>query len=498
MGIRDFFRRRPTPAPAPTPVGTPPAIPRRGARAYRLPKAAHYADGFMPRGGYERVPSALGDLRRRARDLAHNNPYANRAVNTLTAYIVGPGIRVAITGDADYAHDFDLWAASTAPDHDRRLTLYGLQSLAVRMMMEAGEAFIVVRHEEDGLGLLRPSFQLIDPDLIAESARPKYAANKVLSGVEIDPKGQVVGYHIYETAGDGGMSSMRTTFVRAADMIHMFEQVLPGQLRGIPRGTQALTQAADIDDLIGTMLIKARTEACLGLVITTDADDYSLGDDYDDGDPDDLPLPEKLAPGLIMRLRPGESATSINPGASSSYIDYARISIQAIAISYRCTYAQLSGDLERANFSSLKAGNNLFFQDIAETRGIWIMPWILRMERLFRDDYEIEHGRKPEVTVTTVPPSAEAIDPTKETAAVLAKLEAGLMSWDDAVLAQGKDPRAHLEQLREERKRLSDAGITITYSKQMIGSAGQDDLDDEGDQDSEGDAAADPPTRARR
>lgn len=438
--------------------------PRRLGRAYRAPRADHLKDGFLPRDSWERVPSSLATLQARARDLAHNNPYASRAVSILTSYITGTGIRVAVTGDDDYARAYRAWSESSAVDYDGRLNLAGLQNLCCRMMIEAGEAFLIIRHVENDDGRLMPQFQAVDPALVATSASPKNPSHQVVSGVEIDPStGRVAGYHFYK-AFDPRNSRMETFFVAARDVIHLFETLYPGQIRGIPRGTQALIQASDMDQFVQTMLIKAKTEACLAVAVTVQD-----GEEYDDiGEVDETesdPLPETLSPGLIFRLRQGEDLKTVIPSGTGGYIDYVRISLQSIAISYRVTYSQISGDLAQANFSSLKSDLNLFAQGVDETRELYVTPVVARIERLFRADYELSEGRDVVITTTIVPPARSQIDPQKETGALISKLQAGLVSWSDAVLSSGKDPEEHLQQLVSERARLEKMGITVSFIK---------------------------------
>ena len=177
------------------------------------------------------------------------------------------------------------------------------------------------------------------------------------------------------------------------------------------------------------------------------------------------PLPETLSPGLIFRLRQGEDLKTVIPSGTGGYIDYVRISLQSIAISYRVTYSQISGDLAQANFSSLKSDLNLFAQGVDETRELYVTPVVARIERLFRADYELSEGRDVVITTTIVPPARSQIDPQKETGALISKLQAGLVSWSDAVLSSGKDPEEHLQQLVSELARLEKMGVTVSFIK---------------------------------
>ena len=258
MGIFDFFKREKTRG----------GSKKISKRAYRAPRADHIDGNFAPRGGWERSPADLSLIIRRARDLAHNNPFAARAISTLTSYLVGTGIRIAVNGDPQYAARYRKWSESPAVDYDGHLDLAGHTSLAARTAMEAGNSFTIVREVEDENGDVWPQLQAVDPELLAPSAAPKYPGNRIVFGAEVNPTtGLVVGFHFFEFF-DPMTSQSRTFFVAAKDVIHVFEKLYPGQIMGIPRGSQALTHAADMDQTIQTVLIKMKTEACLGAAVT--------------------------------------------------------------------------------------------------------------------------------------------------------------------------------------------------------------------------------------
>lgn len=461
-------------------------------RAYRAPRADHISGNFAPRGGWERSPADLGLIIRRSRDLAHNNPFAARAISTLTSYLVGTGIRIAVNGDAEYAADYRRWSESTDVDYDGHLDLAGHTSLVARTAMEAGNGFIIKRHVEGERGNIFPQLQAVDPELLAPSASPKVPGNRIVFGAEVNPMtGRAVGFHFYEFY-DPMTSQSRTFFVAAKDIIHVFEKLYPGQLMGIPRGSQALTHAADMDQTIQTVIVKMKTEACLGVAVTVaDGEEYDLvADDQDSGVESD-PLPETLSPGLILRLRQGEDVKTITPTNSSGYIDILRLSGQAIATAYRVTTSQIMSDPGMANFSSMKAELNLFQQGIDETRKHCISPFVVQVEKLFRQDYELSEGREVTVTTTVIPPRIHQIDPQKQSAATIAELAAGIVSLSDVVLERGKDPAEHFAQLKAEREMLAKMGIIVSFITPVV------EQDDE-DEDDEVDEQDEKPSRDRR
>src|SRR5207245_4694194 len=106
----------------------------------------------------------------RRRDLVRNNPHAASAVSGLVTYIIGEGIMPrANTGDTKKDKKvnalFNRWAKQA--DADGQLDFYGLQTLAVRGMIESGDGLVRRRRRklEDKLPVPL-QLQVIETDLI--------------------------------------------------------------------------------------------------------------------------------------------------------------------------------------------------------------------------------------------------------------------------------------------------------------------------------------------
>lgn len=435
-------------------------------------------------GKVERVPSALRHIRARARDLAHNNPHAARAVSILTSHTVGRGIRYAIRGDDDYAQQFRAWAASTRCDYDGQLDLYGLQAILIRTMFEAGEGLAIVRDVYDpATKKLYPQYQIVDPDLLDASASPHFGGGKVFSGVEIDARGHVKGYHIRP---DG--EAYKSQFIAAENVIHIYERVLPGQLRGIPRGTQALVRAHATDQFMTAALARARVEACMSVFIKTDRTDGTGGMIGEEIDEDGGERYEQMEPGLIAYLNAGEEISVVNPSSAGGLIDYIKVSLQSVAVSYSCTYSQISGDLAGHNFSSEKAGRIEFNRSIDSVREHYIMPGLRIFELRFRSAFAASENRDIDVDVSLTAPGRESIEPAKDALADMTAMAAGGMTFGQYCRSRGLDPDEQLNELIAERKKFEDAGITLKFgSFEVIASAlkniSKDDDDDDSDKD---------------
>jgi lambda family phage portal protein len=183
----------------------------QGRSVYRVLSPAYQGAGTGRRSRGWRPPEgspnalvawSLPELRRRSRDAARNNPHARSALETLTSNIVGTGIvPLPTTEDAELKKALqEAWLAWTdEADADAMLDLYGLQSLAVSEMAEAGEVLVRFRRRRPEDGLTVPlQLQLIEPEhLDATETRRLDGDRRIVSGIEYDAIGRRVAYHLY-------------------------------------------------------------------------------------------------------------------------------------------------------------------------------------------------------------------------------------------------------------------------------------------------------------
>lgn len=432
------------------------SVKRAGKRAFRAPRDKN--SGWRPIGGtQERAPSALSVIRAHARDLSHNNPYGSRAVNALTSHAIGTGIRASITGDDDFEKAFISWAESVDVDYEGRLNFYGLQSLASRSMFEAGDSFIIMREvrRNDDLTL---KLQIIDADQLDTGASPIKKGNSVHQGVEIYPSGIIAGYHIRLDA-----SKNNSIFVGRRNVIHLIELLYPGQLRGVPRGAQALATANTVGEFFSTALARAKSEACFTAFVTTPHADSAGGLIGEIDDDDGFLIPENLEPGMIIPLNPGEDVKVAQPPSSGGMREYIKVGLQAVAAAYGVTYDQISADLEGSNFSSHKAGKLEFNRSIDNLRAHTLLPAFRRIVERYKKVFEANEGRVSNATYSLVSPKREGIEPLKDAQATNLKLQNGTLSWSDAVREEGKDPDKQIAEIAGVLKKFEASGLQFSF-----------------------------------
>ena len=115
----------------------------------------------------------LERLRNRSRDLTRNNPYAARAVQVLVNNTVGGGVLGQITSRSQargrrWNQLWETWAKDPERcDYDARLDFYGIQALAFRCVVEAGE--VLIRKRIDPSAEFPLELQVLEPDFIDDT-----------------------------------------------------------------------------------------------------------------------------------------------------------------------------------------------------------------------------------------------------------------------------------------------------------------------------------------
>lgn len=295
----------------------------------------------------------LTDLRAYSRDLSRTSALAGGAINTVVTNVVGTGLALQPTPDADYlglteaeakewtaavAREWKLWAESTDCDITRTQNFYALQGLAFRSALESGDVFAIPTLSGAG----RPyklALQLIEADRVCN---PGQGADKpgLVAGVEMAASGAPVAYHISDVH-PGARSRGAAKWTRLAafgersgrrNVLHLFDRRRPGQSRGVPylasvieplkqlaRYSDAEISAAVVSAAFA-VFVKMDHEAFSGLFDDTSATDYlnAATNARWDGTVGQASL---SGPGKAVNLLPGESIEAPSLGRPNSEFD---------------------------------------------------------------------------------------------------------------------------------------------------------------------------------
>ena len=248
--------------------------------AYEGAKYRRSNDGWLTpsTSANSEVAPALVMLRDRARDLVRNNPYAARIVDVWLMHLVGDGIMTVAATDDDALNErlqlsFNRWAEDGECDADGQLDYYGQQQLVGRTTVEAGECLVRkrVRRVSDGLAVPL-QLQVLEPDFLDHTKNEM--VNKggvVMMGVQFDALGRREGYWLWRNhPGDNLFAWQRESyFVPADQILHVYRKTRPGQVRGVTWLHAVISKMRDLDDYHEALLMKAKIEACLSLIINS-------------------------------------------------------------------------------------------------------------------------------------------------------------------------------------------------------------------------------------
>ena len=412
-------------------------------------------------------------LRNISRSMVRNNVYAFQAINTLTTNLVGTGIRPRLTmpegNEAqllkiqDYIERF---LEKTECDFEGTKDFYGIMSLAVRSMCESGECIIVKRkYTAATKGLLNIRFQVLEPDFIdsyktqLDNGRDNY----IIQGIEYNQRGQRVAYWLYKThPGNQYGYDQTSTRILVEDVIHLYVELRPGQQRGVPSGVSAALRLNDFTDFEDASLMKQKIASCF--VAFVSGSPGIVGKVSGEGD--DEERRQKLGPGIVEYMEPGEQVTFGNPPSTGDTGDFSRRQLLGAAAGYQVTYEQLTGDLSNVNFSSMRIGQLEFGKRMTEIQLNTIIPKLC--ERVMKWTLDaialVESLPVEKVKYTWTPPRRELMDVYKETKAIIDQLLNGMTSWDETVTEMGFNAEQLFDKLVKERKKFADKGLKFPFN----------------------------------
>jgi lambda family phage portal protein len=437
-------------------------------------------------------------LRAKSRDLVRRNAWAAAGVEAFVANTIGTGIKPQsmVVNAAQREAIQSLWRQWCDEADAASLTdFYGLQTLACRAMLEGGECLVRLRFRrpDDGLSVAL-QLQLLEPEHLPSSLHRELPSGHVIrSGIEFDRLGRRVAYHLLRShPGDGALSSglsagfapqsgvmsgvmsgtggSDTVRVPAAEIVHLFRPLRPGQIRGEPWLARALVKLHELDQYDDAELVRKKTAAMFAGFITRLApEDNLLGEGLPD--PQGVAL-AGLEPGTLQMLEPGEDIKFSAPAdLGNSYAEFMRQQFRAVAAAMGITYEMLTGDLTQVNYSSIRAGL-LEFRRRCEAiqhgvivhqlcRPVW-QAWMAQavLEGALRLP---GYARRPRAfeAVKWIPQGWQWVDPKKEFDAMQTAIRAGLLSRSQAISAFGYDAEDIDREIAADNARADSLGLVF-------------------------------------
>lgn len=435
-------------------------------------------------------------LRRRARAAVRNDPWAKAAIARLVSNAIGTGIQ-PYPQHPDKAISAQLkalwndWVLES--DADQRLDFYGQQSLAARAMFLDGETLgrLRVRRPEDGMSVPL-QLQLIPADhLPSEKNEGVGGGGEIVNGVEFDAIGRRAAYHLWARhPGEYAQQTSRAQELRrvpAAQIVHAYQQLEAGQVRGVPELATVLLRLKSLDNYDDAVLFRqevsnlfagfiSRPEpTVVGLNLLTGQADVFDRDGYG-------PM-VSLEPGTMQELLPGEQVTFANPpDAGQNYEAFMRQQLMAAFASVGVPYEIASGDLRGISDRVLRVVVNEFHRSIEQfqwvtfiqqfCRPIWAawidaiaLSGVIPMPDYYRD-------RRLFLRVRWVPQGWPYFNPVQDIKAKKDQVRAGFKSRTSVKLEQGDDPDAVDDEFLNENARADEHGFVFDSDPRRTASNG--------------------------
>lgn len=290
-------------------------------------------------------------LRQRARMLYMAAPLATSAIKTNRTNVIGPGLRPYSKIDRDFLgmtadqadawqrkaeKEFSLWAENRGMCDALALNdFYELQQVAFQSWMLSGDVFCLFKNGKTSDFLpysLR--LHLIEADRVATPTDSVVVAYGLLTvgknsktgydiydGVEVDPEGRVVAYHIRSTypyeVTDKKTDWTRIEAVGAKtgmpNILHIMDAERPGQYRGVSYLAPVIEPLLQIRRYTDTEITAALIESSFAGFVTTQAnpDEMPMSEtgEVEHSDPNEF----SFGPGEFNVLKPGEGITFSDP-----------------------------------------------------------------------------------------------------------------------------------------------------------------------------------------
>lgn len=470
----------------------------------------------------EDIERSIPKLRERSRDLQMGAPLATGALKTMVTNVVGPGLK--LNAQIDYEllkmtpeeadmwetkveREFALWSESKNCDVTRMCDFYQLQRLAFLSMLMSGDCFATLPYHKRSGTPYKLTVQILEADRICSPTIENYADNKIVNGVEIDGKGEVVAYYVADKHPGSKLSAYNNKWVRVekvgkatgrTNIIHLLQMDRPEQRRGVPILAPVIESLKQLTRYSEAELMAAVISGMYTIFITKDnvatpmdgLGGLSYTEEIDSEDDSTI----EVGNGAINFLEQGEKVHDSNPGRPNTAFDGFITSIcrqigVALEIPYEVlmkhftsSYSASRGALLEAwkmfkNYREYMAAN--FCQPIYEE----FLTEAIATGRIYAPGFFYDPLiRKAYCRAEWNGPTQGQLDPVKEATAAVIRVGNGFSTHTrESIDLTGTDFFRNHELLVREEKMRREAGLGKYVAPSMENGPDKDDENDSDD-----------------
>lgn len=456
-------------------------------------------------------------LRERSRDLAMNAPLAAAAINGTRTNVIGEGLSPKPKVDAELLNlsaeeaaslnqkikkEFALWAKSKQCDAHDLNDFYEMQQIAFLDWLKNGEEFVLLNYgtptPQMPYGL---QLRLIEADKVCSpNSYGEYdgydiesGTNTIMNGIEIDPNGKVMAYHVCSSNPREFSSQKKWTRVPKRgtktgnlNMLHLFSAERAEQYRGVPFLAPVIHEVKQLTRYTEAEVMAAVINSMFSVFISTEDGNEPEGftgeieDEY--GTPQkelDLQNRFKLGTGTINFLKTKESVTPVeakHPGGTyEQFVTTMSMQIgAALEIAPELLLKRFTN-----NFSASKGAMNetwksymmrrkWFVSDFCqEVYEIWFAEAVARGRIIAPGFFNDPLVRKAYTNATWTGPAQGYLDPVKEVNAAVTRIANGLSTHEDECAAiNGSDFEDNIRTLTNENPQLAEVNSVFNETKE--------------------------------
>lgn len=426
------------------------------------------------------ISSAGTTLRGRSRFLCRENGYVINMKAVWTNYAIGDGwtpnwLGLPATVTKALHRDFKAWTDDA--DIDERGDFYALQGTISDEEFEAGECFVrMILDPEKGLRLQLMQSEQLPYSNIGAPGTPDGA--EIRLGIEFSGPKRIA-YHFYRNhPGDGTkVDTTADMLVRipAEEIIHVYRRTFPGQIRGYPRLAGAIVPMFKLDEYEDALLERAAQSAkYFGSIKSLSSGEDPKGDDDASGEG---AREYDLQTGVLYQLDADEELNMHSPpDPGSNYDDFERRNLAKGCAAVGTPYAESTGDLKNANFSSARIGRQPFrractrwghevmvFQFCRVVAREWLRFGLLTGTLTLPRGASRDVGKYK--NIEWLPPSWEYVNPIDDVKADREAVDAGFKPRSTVIGESGRNAEEVDDKFAADRKREIRLGLDFKPAK---------------------------------
>ncbi|MDQ3232125.1 MAG: phage portal protein [Pseudobdellovibrionaceae bacterium] len=436
----------------------------------------------------EALLPSLATLRAQSRDLDRNEAVARGATENIVGNVVAGGLRPQAKIDHEFLgiseaqarafektaeKIYELHSNSIYSDYRRLNPLQASQGMAMRAVLLDGDCLVVRRYRPEPGSILGTCVQIVEGARL-ENPFNLAADSDIREGVELDPDGSPVAYHI-RNGSPGRSLSLESKIVRLArfsedggmQVLHLYNARLPGQTRGEPFLAPVVEKFKQLGRYTNAEIMAAVISAFFSVFVTSDgigpfggkADAHLAsrkGQEHERST-------QTFGNGLMVNLLPGEKVESVAPGRPNSGFDpFVQAILRQVGIAIGLPYevlvqhfqssysASRAALLEAWKFFKLRRAwlVRSFCQPVYE----WIVEEAIASGMLEAPGFHEPFKRQIYLSTEWIGSSMQSIDPLKDAKADEVRLSSRVASRRSIVEEQGRDYEKLLREIEAEAR----------------------------------------------